>query len=166
VAYEHLVRRHQHVAYRVACVYARSPSEAEEAVQEALINAWRHLARYDPSRATFRAWLLAIVANQARSGRRSEARWTARTERAGAALGGSDDAGPSSDPQRLQRERSRELLSALERLRASEREVILLRYGLDLSERELSDVLGCRPGTVKSRLSRAMDRLREVMSDG
>jgi len=54
----------------------------------------------------------------------------------------------------------RELAGALARLGPEHREVIALRYLLDLSEAECAAALACRPGTVKSRLSRALGRLR------
>jgi RNA polymerase sigma factor (sigma-70 family) len=52
------------------------------------------------------------------------------------------------------------LLVALVALDERDQAVIACRYLLDLSERETADVLGCRPGTVKSRLSRALERMR------
>jgi RNA polymerase sigma-70 factor (ECF subfamily) len=166
VAYEELVRRHQHLAFRLACVYAGSPSEAQDAVQEALLKAWRQLGRFDASRASFRTWLLTIVANEARSGRRSGSRWTARHERLAGQARTSEGAAPSAEVALLERERSATLLSVLDGLKPGDREVILLRFGLELSERDISEVLRCRPGTVKSRLSRATDRMREAMVHG
>jgi len=166
VAYEELVRRHQHVAFRLACVYGAGAAEAQDAVQEALLKAWRQLGRYDPARASFRTWLLTIVANEARSARRSGSRWAARHERLAGQERASEGAAPSSEVALLQRERASTLITALDGLRPGDREVILLRYGLELSERDISEVLRCRPGTVKSRLSRALDRMREEMPHG
>ena len=60
-------------------------------------------------------------------------------------------------------ERRAELLGAIEELREEDREVISLRYFLELSEAEAASVMGCARGTVKSRLSRAVGRLREKM---
>ena len=107
--------------------------------------------------APFRPWLLAIVANEARNRRRAAGRRSALVLRAAAepvapvplpeaeALAGSD---------------RRELAAALARLGPEHREVIALRFLLDLSEAECAAAIGCRPGTVKSRLSRALARLR------
>lgn len=55
------------------------------------------------------------------------------------------------------------LLAAIEQLRGEDRAVIAYRYFLDLSEAEMAEALKCRPGTVKSRLSRALGRLRGVL---
>ena len=63
------------------------------------------------------------------------------------------------------RERSAELRAALAALDERDRTVLGLRYLLDLSEREMAAVLGCRQGTVKSRLSRALARLREEVGE-
>jgi RNA polymerase sigma factor (sigma-70 family) len=57
-------------------------------------------------------------------------------------------------------EQRSELVRALDRLDAEQRSVVVLRYVLDLSEAECAAVLGCRPGTVKSRASRGLARLR------
>ena len=65
----------------------------------------------------------------------------------------------------LDGERRDELLAALARLGERDRTVLALRYLLELPEREIAAVLACRPGTVKSRLSRATERLRGRSSD-
>src|SRR3954468_5536522 len=69
-AYEALVRAHQDIAFRTACVLAGSAADAEEAAQEAFVKAWRALPRFRAG-APFRPWLLAIVGNEARNRRRS-----------------------------------------------------------------------------------------------
>ena len=61
----------------------------------------------------------------------------------------------------LGHERNELLLAAVNRLPEEQRLVVVCRFILDLSEAETASVLGLRPGTVKSRLSRALDRLRE-----
>ena len=70
---------------------------------------------------------------------------------------------PSSEAVVLTAERDAALRRALATLDDRNREVIYLRYFLDLSEAEMAAVLHCRPGTVKSRLSRALARLRAVV---
>jgi len=158
VAYEALVRAHQDIAFRTACLFAGSAADAEEAAQEAFVKAWRALPRFRPD-APFRPWLLAIVANEARNRRRAAGR------RAGLALRAaqervSGDAAPSPEAALLAGGERRELLAALGALDERDRAVIACRHLLDLSERETAEVLGCRPGTVKSRLSRALGRMR------
>ena len=74
----------------------------------------------------------------------------------------SGDAAPSPEAAALATEQRRLLLDAMGRLGENDRQVIACRYFLELSEAEMAAALGCRPGTVKSRLSRALDRLRTL----
>ncbi len=160
-AYEQLVRLHQQIAFRTALVLTRNAADAEEAAQDAFVKAWRALARFDAAR-PFRPWLLAIVANEARNRRRGAGRRELLAVRAGASAGaGADAAGRASPESRvLVGERDAALAAALERLDERDRQVIACRYLLELSEAETAAALGCRAGTVKSRLSRALERLR------
>jgi RNA polymerase sigma-70 factor (ECF subfamily) len=164
-AYEDLVRLHQQLAFRTAFVLAGSAADAEEAVQDAFVKAWRALERFRPG-APFRPWLLAIVANEARTRRRAATRRRGWTERAAwDAHAAGDDVGPSAEVAVLDRERRALLLDAVERLPERDRTAIELRYLLDLSEDEMAAALGCRRGTVKSRLSRALARLRAQIGE-
>jgi RNA polymerase sigma-70 factor (ECF subfamily) len=160
-AYEQLVRLHQQIAFRTALVLARNAADAEEAAQDAFVKAWRALRRFDRSR-PFRPWLLAIVANEARNRRRAAGRREALVLRAAASPGGSADGACAGSPELalLVAERHGALVAALERLDERDRQVIACRYLLELTEAETAAALGCREGTVKSRLSRALERLR------
>ena len=158
-AYEALVRAHQDIAFRTACVLAGSAADAEEAAQEAFVKAWRALPRFRAG-APFRPWLLAIVGNEARNRRRSAGRRAGLAARAAASEPASGGAAPSPEAALLAGGERRELLAALQALDERDRSVIACRYLLDLSERETAQALGCRPGTVKSRLSRGLERLR------
>ena len=153
------MRIHQQVAFRTALVLSSSSADAEEAAQDGFLKAWRALARFREE-APFRPWLLAIVANEARARRRASGRREAWTLRAGREQAVSGGAAPSPETMLLDGERRDELLAALARLGERDRTVLALRYLLELPEREIAAVLACRPGTVKSRLSRATERLR------
>jgi len=161
-AYEHLVRMHQHVAFRTACLLAGSTADAEEAVQDGFVKAWHALPRFREG-APFRPWLLAIVANEARTRRRAASRRAGWTLRAAEAARTEPPAGDSAEATVVASETRAELLSALAQLDERDRTVLVLRYLLDLGEADMAAVLDCRPGTVKSRLSRALERLREVV---
>jgi RNA polymerase sigma-70 factor (ECF subfamily) len=157
-AYESLVRRYQDLAYRTACLITGSPADAEDATQEGLVKAWHALDRFRAD-AAFRPWLLTIVANEARNRRRAGRRQDDLALRvAGARPSG--DAAPSPEAAALAGERRRDLLAAVAAMPERDRMVIAARFFLELSERETAEVLGCRPGTVKSRISRALARLR------
>ena len=157
-AYEELVRMHQGIAIRTAHVFTGVAEDAQEAAQDAFVKAHQALGRFREG-APFRPWLLAIVANEARNRRRAAGRRAALAARAATSTG-SEDAAPSPESALLSAERQAELVEALNRLRSEDREVIACRYFLDLSEEDTAATLGWKRGTVKSRLSRALERLR------
>ena|SRR5437899_362246 len=160
-AYAELVRRYQQVAVRTAYVAGGGEADAEDAVQEAFVKAYRALDRFRGD-APFRPWLLAIVANEAKNRRRSAAR------RAHLALRAAEgrpegDAAPSPEAAVLAEEERTVLVQAVNGLREEDRMVIGYRYLLGLSEKETARALGIPAGTVKSRLSRSLERLRDEL---
>jgi RNA polymerase sigma factor (sigma-70 family) len=159
-AYEALMRMYQNTATRTAYVITGESADAQDAVQEAFIKAYYALSRFRPG-APFRPWLLRIVANEAINRRRAARRHVNLALRAMAIDDRPPgDAGPSPEGAALAEERHRELVAAMGVLRPEDRLVIAYRYWMDLSESEMAAALGCARGTVKSRLSRAMRRLR------
>ena len=155
---------HQDIAFRVALVAGLDPAEAEDAVQDAFVKAYRALPRFR-SGSPFRPWLLAIVTNEARNRRRSAGRRAALAVRA-AVTDASGGAAPSPEAALLDEERRSTLLAALERLREEDRQVLTCRFLLDLTEAETGAALGLRRGTVKSRTARALERLRAQLGEG
>jgi len=160
-AYDVLVRRYQALATRAAYLILGDAAEAEDAAQEAFVKAYYALARFQAGR-PFRPWLLRIVSNEAHNRHAAESRRAAlllraaETQRAG-------EAGASPEGATLRAERRSALLRALAMLSADDRLIITYRYFLDLSEVEMADALDCPRGTVKSRLSRALGRLRATL---
>jgi RNA polymerase sigma factor (sigma-70 family) len=160
-AYGEIVRRHQSIAFRTAWVITGNAADAEEAAQDAFVKAHAALGRFRAG-APFRPWLLAIVSNEARNrvksaGRRERlALRVAEERRPGGAV-------PSPEAALLDSEQREELLAALAGLSDTDREMIACRYFLELSEEETAAALGCPRGTVKSRTSRALERLRARM---
>jgi RNA polymerase sigma-70 factor (ECF subfamily) len=154
-AYGTLVARHQQVAFRTAYAICGDAAEAEDATQEAFVKAHRALGRFRPG-SPLRPWLLRIVANEARNRRRAAGRREHLAAQAAAAA--------RAETGRTPEYTAAELTAALDRLEAPHREVVLLRHVLELSEAETAGVLGCRRGTVKSRLSRGLARLREELT--
>jgi len=155
------VRRYQDVALRTAHLVAPE-ADADDAAQDAFMKAYQALPRFRTG-APFRPWLLRIVANEARNRRRSAGRREGLAIRASAADPGM--AGPGASPLApdalvMAAETRRELLEALRSLSDDDREVLGARFLLDLSEAETSETLGIPRGTVKSRTSRALGRLR------
>ena len=166
LAFEALVRAHQAAAIRLALLIAGSAADAEDIAQVAFVKAHRSLHRFRGG-ASFRTWILAIVANESRNHRRR----IGRRSRYELAL--ADDramrGGGALDPSMVAETRARSdaLAAAMARLPSRQREVVACRYLLELSVDETAAVLELRPGTVKSHLSRALERLAtEVASDG
>lgn len=162
-AYAELVQRHAPVAIRTAALLGAG-GDAEDVVQEAFVKAYGALASFRPG-APFRPWLLRIVANETRNLHRGAGRRTARERRSWALaepllLAQGDDPATAA----LTRERQEALVRGLAGLSAAHRQVVTCRYLLDLDEAETAAVLGWPRGTVKSRLSRALARLREEVS--
>jgi RNA polymerase sigma-70 factor (ECF subfamily) len=147
-AFAALVRPQLEMSYRVAYLIAGGAGEAEDAVQEALVKAWRALGRFRAG-APFRPWFLRIVANEARNRRRAAGRRERLALRAAAE--------PSAHPPEREG-----LLEALDDLPDDPRTVLVCRFVLGLSEAETAAALGVPTGTVKSRTARALDRLREL----
>lgn len=160
-AYAELVTRYQGLAARTAYLITGTAADAEDAAQEGFVKAYYALDRFRAG-APFRPWLLRIVANEAINRRASERR-RAHSSLDEVADRPSGDTALSPEEAALASERRARVRVALDRLRDDDRLVISYRYFLDLSEAEMADTLGIARGTVKSRLSRAMARLREVM---
>ena len=157
-AYEEIVQRYQQVAFRTAYVITGSAPDAEDAAQEAFVKAYRALGRFREG-AALRPWLLKIVANEARNRNRSTGRRQQlelrliQGTRPGAAATSAEAVAVASDERRR-------LLAMVNALSDEDRLVIASRYFLELSGEETAAALGIPEGTVKSRLSRALARLR------
>jgi RNA polymerase sigma-70 factor (ECF subfamily) len=173
-AYGRLVRAHETVAFRTACLITGDAQEAEDAAQEAFVKAYRSLDHFRKD-AAFRPWLLAIVANEAKNRRKAAGRRSGLVLRLADHEGSPDTPCPGSsgsseipegspEAELLAGERRAELLESVRGLRERDRLALACRYFLGLSEEETAAALGCARGTVKSRLSRALDRLRKEMA--
>jgi RNA polymerase sigma factor (sigma-70 family) len=155
------VERYRDLVFRTAYVIVGDPTEAEDATQEAFVKAYYALPRFRTG-APFRPWLLQIVANEARNRRKAAGRRTHLALRVAGATAATNTAAPEDAV--LAAERRAMLLGALETLRAEDRLAIAYRYFWGLAEPELAGALGCARGTVKSRLSHALRRLRERLA--
>lgn len=158
-AFEVLVTRYQGRAVRLA--YSFAGGDAEDAVQEAFVKAYRALDRFRRGSA-FRPWLFAIVVNEARNRRRSAGRRDRLAVRATAQPGATP---ASPEEEAVAADRARRLAAAIDTLPERDREVIACRWFAGLSEAEMAVALSCRPGTVKSRVSRALERLRAALPE-
>ncbi len=146
--------RHQAAAIRLAAFIA-GPSDADDVAQDAFVKAYRALGRFRDG-AAFRPWLLRIVANEARNRRR----FAGRQARLALRLVDVPVGDPTPEDAVVAAERREALLAALNGLSERDRMVLGCRFLVGLSEAETAVALDCAAGTVKSRTSRALDRLR------
>lgn len=160
-AYEVLVARYSALAHRTAALLGAG-DEAEDVVQEAFVKAFRHLSSFRRD-SPFRPWLLRIVANEAHNLTRSRGRRTDLVVR----LGGTADARSPDDPEgaAVATDRRARLLEAVRKLPERERQAVVCRYFLQLTEAETAQVLDWPLGSVKSSTHRGLARLREEVGN-
>ena len=153
---------HEQPAFRAAYLVLRDSSLAQDATLEGFIKAHRALGKFDGDR-PFRPWLLRIVTNEARNALKSALRRGKLAQRFVEDRLSQGDAVPSPESAALGRESQLQVLEAIGVLKESDQLAIHMRFFLGLSEAEVAEALRCRPGTVKSRLSRATGRLRKLI---
>jgi RNA polymerase sigma-70 factor (ECF subfamily) len=167
LAYGELVRRYASIAHRTATSIVGS-ADAEDAVQEAFVRAFYALGRFRQG-SPFKPWLLAIVANSARNKARSHGQQSRLRSRLIAVTGtGGITAAhvvESAETAAMGAHDRHDLARAIDKLPEKARLVVTCRYLLELSEAETAQVLGWPTGTVKSRLSRALTRLRTTLAE-
>jgi RNA polymerase sigma-70 factor (ECF subfamily) len=153
------LRRDYPTAYRTACLVLRDPVDAQDAVQEAFLRVWRFRDAV-PSGEGRRAWLYRVVVNACVSRVRAEQSRTGKDvgDDAFAVL---EDPGPSPDDRVALSALAGDVVAALAALPESLRVPVVLRYYAGLSEKEIAVAIDRRPGTVKSRLYDARQRLAQ-----
>jgi RNA polymerase sigma-70 factor (ECF subfamily) len=160
-AWEMVVGHHQEAAFRLAYLIVRDPADAEDVAQDAFVRAFLALDKFELGR-PFRPWLMSITVNLARNRLRSLGRYLNNLRRL-----------TQQEPKPVQmhgygedlqaRQQADLLWRAVQRLNRKGQEVVYLRYFLDMSEAEMAETLDIAPGTVKSRLHRALKQLRGVI---
>ncbi len=162
-AFDALVQSYQELAFRAAYLIVRDKDDAADVAQDAFVRAYRSLNAFDTSR-RFRPWLLRIVTNVALNSARSSGRRDAATERLARDAGTGKDQLPDAAVEAA--EQSERVWLAIADLPDDDQRLIYLRYFLETSEAEAAESIGRPVGTVKSRLHRALKRLRRVIEDG
>jgi RNA polymerase sigma-70 factor, ECF subfamily len=156
VAFAQLVATYHADMARVAFVASGDPELAEDAVQAAWLVAWRKLRTLrDPAR--IRPWLLAVTVNEARQIVR---RRRGPVVEADVEAPGDPRGDPSAGIERL------DLRRALAHLSPNDRALLAMHYVVDLSSDELGAALHTSPSTARTRLCRAVHRLRKELRDG
>ena len=165
-AWEDLVSLHQQSVFRLAYLMLGEADDAEDIAQQAFIQAYYALGRFDTTRPV-RPWLLQITANLCKNWMRGVSRYLAalqRSFRLEQPLNGERAALPARATHLVEQNQEAELLwQAIRRMSKNDQEMIYLRYFLECTETEMAEALGISHGTVKSRLHRAMARLRDIL---
>ena len=156
-AWEALVHLHQQSVFRLAYLLLGDPDDAQDVAQEAFMRAYSALKRFDTDR-PLRPWLLRITSNLAHNRRRAVGRYFAALMRY--AREEPKSIAPVTNPSHTD---AQELWKIIQRLTPPFREIIYLRYYLEMPEAEIAATLSVAPGTVKSRLHRALSKLRELI---
>ena len=161
-AFAELFRRYGPTAYGVAHRITRDPQHAEAVVQEAFLAVWRQASRFDARRGRPATWLLAIVHHKAVDAVRGEQ--LRRTESAETLAELADDSVDLPQEACLSEQRDH-VLRALAELTDQQREVIELAYFQGHSQSQIAFLLEKPLGTIKSRTSAALARLRVELED-
>lgn len=152
-----LYAAHRLSLVRMAVLLVDDATQAEDIVQDAFVGLHRRLDRGAAPESVI-AYLRTSVLNGARSGLRKR-----RTVRLFLARAHTPDHAPSADLAALQAETGSEVIAAVQALPSRMREVLVLRFWCDLTERQIADLLGISTGTVKSTASRALDKLESTL---
>ena len=159
-AWEPLVRTHQQAVFRFAYLLLGDPDDAEDVAQETFLRAWTHLKRFDTAR-PLRPWLLSIASNLASNWRRAAGRYVSALTRAFR----NEPVPDTIEEKSAQHLQADELWQAVQNLSQADQQIVYLRYFLDLPVAETAEVLQIAEGTVKSRLSRALKKLRTIIRE-
>lgn len=149
-----LFQQYKNLVFKTAYLMLGNPIEAEDALQEVFLNVHRALGTFDPSRAAFSTWLYRITVNHCLNRRR-------KREVPLFSLGEIPGHDPSPEGQVMT---DQVLEQALDSLSDKLRSVVVLRYYAGLPYAEIGEILDVPLGTVKSRLSLALDAMRRTLN--
>ena len=158
-AFRALVEKYRQVMFGTAYLMTKDRGFAEDAMQEALIQMWKHLPslRQDVS---LKAWLVRIVVNEVNWQRRKKQVPTVPLDDVPDIADDCDDIATTM----VRNEDHQSLRRALVLLPSEVRQTVVLRYFSDLTVPEIAKVMGKSEGTIKSRLSRALLRLSQILN--
>jgi RNA polymerase sigma-70 factor (ECF subfamily) len=161
--FEVLMRRYNQRLYRVVRAILGNHADAEDAMQQAYLNAYAHLHQYE-HRGSFAGWLTRIAVHEAFA--RNRGRAEAAVTESFAGDGTDRIPSPSPDPEQaaLSSELRRDLEASIDSLPETYRPVFVLREVEGLSTAETAEALGLSEDVVKTRLRRARAMLREALA--
>ncbi len=157
-AFRMLVEQYRSVLFGTAYLMMRDRGLAEDAVQEALTQIWEHLPSFR-LKSSLKTWMVRIVVNEVKQQFRKKQLPTVPLEQASDVAEDLNEA----ETTMIRNEESHHLRQTLEILPQEQREAVVLRYFSELTIPEIAAVTSEREGTIKSRLSRALSRLGEIL---
>lgn len=162
-AFDEVFARYQRMVYNVALRLSGDPERAADLSQEIFLRIHRHLGRFE-GRSSLKTWVYRVAINCCRS-RLARRRLPTQSlpDAAAEVLEELRDRAPSPERRAIARDAGRRLGQALAALPPIFREAVVLRDVEGLSYQEIAAVLGVRVGTVRSRIARGRERLRESM---
>ena len=163
-AFDRVIREHQPQITRLVRRLLAWPGESsavDDVVQEVFLTAWvkRDQFRNESSRAT---WLNRIAINKSRNFIRHQTTWRRVMDQFATLVSGKSPQGASDNQEKLSPEQER-LRWAINRLKAADREIVVLRYLEERSPDEIAEMTGKKRNTIDARLSRARKRLKELI---
>jgi RNA polymerase sigma-70 factor (ECF subfamily) len=160
---EILVSRYQRKAIYVAVLIVGDEQIAEDVTQDTFLKIFKHIGRFDESR-PFEPYLMRSVVHTARDAAQKNSKWQSLD------IEGGEETierliahAESIESQVEQKQRDGEIIEALLKLSPRQRAVIVQRYYLGLSEKEMSEEMELAPGTIKWLLNAARTRLRDLL---
>lgn len=162
-AFEHLIRRHQRLVLGLAIRYLGDPATGRDVSQDVFLALWSERHRYQP-RGRFVSYLVSMTTNRCNY----VSRQRSSNQRKVTNLSREPDAESKDMPvdELLVREKAKRVRSLLTSLPEKPRQVLILRYTHDMSINEISRATGMPTGTVKSHISRGVNRLHELWTGG
>ncbi|MBU0490941.1 MAG: RNA polymerase sigma factor [Chloroflexi bacterium] len=158
-AFDLLFDQYKDLVYRTAVALVKQPEEAEDVVQEVFLRVHRAMDRFDPERGRFTTWLYQITVNYCRSRLRRKRFFTMPWQQD--QLDERVPGEPLVEKQILKDEFQQILWEEVNLLGEKHRLVVVMHYYLELPCEQIAEILGCRVGTVYSRLHTARHRLQE-----
>ena len=161
-----LVKQHQVKAIRVACLITRDQAMAEDIVQNAFIKVYQRIEQFDVQR-PFEPWFLRSVVNASLQAVKSQKRTVSLEPNQYEAFDFSKvlkSSEPELEEYVLRGELRTLIKQALDHLPAEQRAVVVMRYYLDMSEKEIAGVLQKPQGTIKWRMSSAKQKLKGILT--
>ena len=168
-SFELLIRGCSTKAYNTALRFMRNEQDAADALQESLIKVFRHMDKFK-GECRFDTWVYRIVVNTCNDMLRKtipakETESLNKSDQEGEWLIEIPDSAPAPEAILETKETAGQILSCLNRMTAEHREVIVLRDIQGFSYEEIGEILSCSEGTVKSRINRARQRLKSMLTE-